>query len=407
MRAQDLDDVRIRLEHVLAGEKRRARQEPAVIAHRVVDLQAVAAADHVVLLAMARRSVDAAGARIQRHVRAEDDRHLAIVERMTQLHALQRIAPAIGDDPVVLDAHAHHHVLDERLGQEQPFRTRRTVTLDHGIFELRMHGHRLVGGQRPWRRRPDRHRQQSPALVALDMTTPRHERLDVRERKAHVDGGRVLVLVLDLGLGQGRTAVDAPVHGFGALDEVTVGNDLPQRSHDVRLEGGIHGEVRLLPIAEHAQALEVRPLPRHLLPRVGAAGGAKFPGADLAPGLSDLFLHHELDRQTVAVPTRNVRRVEAAERARLDDDVLQHLVHGMTDVDVAVRVRRPVVQHEPLAPAPSGADPLVQLQFSPAREYLRFAFGQVRAHREIRPRQIQRALVAALGLVFFFHLPGP
>ena len=66
----------------------------AVVAHRVDHRQPVLHADREVLLAVAGRGVHRAGAGIERHVLAEDHRHLALVERMLQLQAFQRAALA-------------------------------------------------------------------------------------------------------------------------------------------------------------------------------------------------------------------------------------------------------------------------------------------------------------------------
>ena len=52
-------------------------------------------------------------------------------------------------------------------------------------------------------------------------------------------------------------------------------------------------------------------------------------------------------------------------RLALDDDVLQDLVDGVADVDVAVRVRRAVVQDEARAARARGADRLVDLRALP------------------------------------------
>ena len=81
----------------------------------------------------------------------------------------------------------------------------------------------------------------------------------------------------------------------------------------------------------------------------------------LAVGLFDLHL----DRHAVAVPARHVRRVEPGHRPVLDDDVLQDLVDGMADVDVAVGVGRAVVQHEARASGARLADRLVDLALLP------------------------------------------
>ena len=56
--------------------------------------------------------------------------------------------------------------------------------------------------------------------------------------------------------------------------------------------------------------------------------------------------------QAVAVPARHVRRVEAQHVAGLDDEVLEDLVERRADVDLAVGVRRPVVQQVELGALP-------------------------------------------------------
>src|ERR1700733_4650572 len=102
----------------------------------------------------------------------------------------------------------------------------------------------------------------------------------------------------------------------------------------------------MIPITQHTEALEVRALQVDLLLRVGAAGGTKSRDVQLVSRPPVLLLHLQLDGQAVAIPTGNVRRVETVERVRLDDDVLENLVDGMADVNGAVGIRRPIVEHE-------------------------------------------------------------
>ncbi|EXI73959.1 MAG: hypothetical protein AW07_02097 [Candidatus Accumulibacter sp. SK-11] len=89
-----------------------------------------------------------------------------------------------------------------------------------------------------------------------------------------------------------------------------------------------------------------------------------------------------LDRQTVTVPARDVRRIEAGECARADDDVLEDLVHRVADMDVAVGVGRSVVQDETWASLRHLADALVKTGFLPGGNPLGFAPWQVAAHRK-------------------------
>ena len=81
--------MRIGVEHLLAGEQRRRGQKAAVAADRIFDLEAVASTDHIVLEAVAGRRVHGTRAGIERHVIAEDHRHLSVVKRMLQQHVLE------------------------------------------------------------------------------------------------------------------------------------------------------------------------------------------------------------------------------------------------------------------------------------------------------------------------------
>ena len=109
----------VRLEHLHARDQRRVGQEAAVAAHRVVDRQPVAVPDGVVLLAVPGRGVHGARAGIERHVLAEDDRHLPIVERMLQLQTLERSALDLGERRPGAHAERQHRRLDTLVRNQQ------------------------------------------------------------------------------------------------------------------------------------------------------------------------------------------------------------------------------------------------------------------------------------------------
>ena len=146
----------------------------------------------------------------------------------------------------------------------------------------------------------------------------------------------------------------------------------------------------MIPVAEDAEPLE---LVAHHVDEplgVGAAGAPEIGERHLALLRAELAVDLQLDRQAVAVAAGHVRRVVAHHRARLDDEILQDLVHRRADVDLAVGVGRAVVQDELRRPAPALANPPVQAHLLPARERLRLGRRQVRLHREVGPRQVER-----------------
>ena len=114
---------------------------------------------------------------------------------------------------------------------------------------------------------------------------------------------------------------------------------------------------------------------------------AKLDDGDLVlvlAGLAIVLFDLPFDRQTVAIPPRHVVRVFAHHLLRAIDDVLQDFVERGTDMEMAVGVRRAIVQDELLAAAALLAQPLVELHLGPALEELGLALGQAGTHREVR-----------------------
>ncbi len=95
-----------------------------------------------------------------------------------------------------------------------------------------------------------------------------------------------------------------------------------------------------------------------------------------------------LDRQTMAVPTRYIRGIEARQGLGTQDHVLENLVDRMTDVNIAVGVRRTVVQDELGTILANLAQLLVQANAVPALQSLRLALGQAGLHREGGVRKV-------------------
>jgi hypothetical protein len=208
----------------------------------------------------------------------------------------------------------------------------------------------------------------------------------------------------NFGLGERGLFHHAPHHGLGAAVQRAVGGELHQFARDLRFGEVIHRGVAVVPIADDAEPLELLAL--HVEPVIGV--GTAFLAERhhrgcvaeirllLALGAVVLFLDLPFDRQAVAVPAGHVVGVEAEHLLALGDDVLQDLVQRMPDMDVAVGIGRPVMQHEFGASGGILAQALVEADLVPVFEYLGLALRQAGAHRERRLRQIQ-----GLGIVFF------
>ena len=187
--------------------------------------------------------------------------------------------------------------------------------------------------------------------------------------------------------------------------QVAVANDFTQRTDDVGFGFEVHGQVRTRPVAQHAQADKVFTLAVDLLSGIFAALGGEFSGGEFLTRLAIFLLHFQLDRQTVAVPTWNVRRVIARQSFGLNDNVFQNLVNRVTNMNAAIRIRRAIMQNEGFFAFFRCTDDAVQVIIGPTRQHSRFALGEIATHREPCFRQIQGGFIVThqiLGSVFRF-----
>ena len=248
------------------------------------------------------------------------------------------------------------------------------------VVELRMQGDAEVGRQGPGGGGPDDQRSVFQA-----------GRRGV-QREGDVDRRRGLFLVLDLGFGERGLGAVAPEHGALAAVDQALLDEGREGAHDVGLVLRGQREVGVLPVAEHAQALEGLLLDLDKVQGELLGAAADF-GRCQVLGFLD---HLELDRQAVAVPARDVGGVEAGHGLRLHDQVLEHLVEGGAHVDVAVGEGRAVVQDEARPALGLRLDAPVQLAGFPFCQPLRLARDQVRLHREVGLRQ-QDGILVVLG----------
>ena len=114
---------------------------------------------------------------------------------------------------------------------------------------------------------------------------------------------------------------------------------------------------------------------------------------------AEFLLDRVFDRQAMAVPARNVLRIEALELALLDNHVFEDLVHRMSHMDLSIGIRRAVVQDELRRASTCNPQSLVEAVVVPFPGPTRFALGQVTAHRKRCFRQVEGFAVVC----FFCH----
>ena len=217
---------------------------------------------------------------------------------------------------------------------------------------------RLIGGQSPRGCGPDHHC--AGALVQFaDIHSERRRQcrpLVWQKRKGDVDCRIFSVGVFDLCFSKRRPAIEAPVHGFEPPVYKPRPEDASERADFVGFGFGRHRTIGVIPLAQHAQALEVLELTPDLLLGIG-------PGKCLDLGrrhpFAVLLFNLNFDRHAVAVPAWHISGIKTRHQPGLDNDVLQDLVNRMTNVNIPIRVGRTIVQHKQRPPSHKRSDPVV------------------------------------------------
>ncbi len=276
-----------------------------------------------------------------------------------------------------------------RLGEAALARRRH---FDQRVVEIGAVGDGAVARHGPGRRRPDHDRRPGQRRVGC---------LD--DREADMDRRRGDVLILDLGLGERGLLDDRPQHRLGAAVEAAVQQKGADLARDLGFRRIGHGGVGIVPIAQHAEPLELLAL--DVDPVVGelAAFLAELDdrnGVLVLARLAVLFLDLPLDRQAVAVPARDVVRVLAHHLLGAVDHVLEDLVQRVADMQMAVRIGRAVMQDEFRPSLRIRPQPLPQADLRPPRQQLGLALRQPGFHGKVGAGKLDRILVIGHRFVF-------
>ena len=184
------------------------------------------------------------------NVAAVEHNDFAFQERVFEFQVFQRRAGGFGEHRAACTSVTRQCAFRQIFGQHQ-FAFGRVNQLIHYI---RAGGNGLAGRQSPRRGGPDNGEGFAGNFGQAECFG---QSGIVFEQILHVDGGRYFVFVFHFGFGQRRTAIQAELHGFGAAVQITRFIDFAECAHGVRLGFEIHGSIRLVPIAHHAQPHEV------------------------------------------------------------------------------------------------------------------------------------------------------
>ena len=376
--AQQRHDDGIRLKHGLAFVFRQAFEIAAVSIDRRVRLNAIFLPGLKVLHAVARRGVHDAGALIERHVIGQNRWDSQIQKRMPEFQLRQIF-------PFPRPAHASCFKLqsiERRADQIRREQQRSRGSFGHDVIVVRMKRERAIVRQRPGSGRPDH------GTHARAEFFRRRTWLD---GKFHPDRRAGVIFVFHLCFGERGGIHDAPIHGLQPAIHVSF---FEKRDEGVGDRGFVlrtHRQIRVFPLPEHTEALEIPPVLIHVARSEFAAHAPELAGRDASLFSAEFFFHLRFDRQSVAIPSGNVRRAKARHRFRLHNHVFQNFIQPGAEMNRPGRIGRPVMQDVRRRAGASLLDAMIEFLLFPLRKLLRLVLRQAGLHRKGRARQIQCA----------------
>jgi len=179
------------------------------------------------------------------------------------------------------------------------------------------------------------------------------------------------------------------VDRFASLVEPVPFGKACQLAGSRRLVAGGHGQVGMLPVAENAQSTEFIALDVDPFTGISATLFTYLGLAHLPLLLAELLIDFQFNRQAMAIPARDIRCIKTLHALAFDNNVFEDLVQRVADMDIAVGIRRAIVQGKVRLVWIRLTDQTVEVKFSPTLYDFRFALRQVAAHRKIGYRKIE------------------
>ena len=161
-------------------------------------------------------------------------------------------------------------------------------------------------------------------------------------RKFDVNGGVIALLVFHFGFSEGSLRASAPEDWLLRLIHQALLNKNRERAQDFRFILGIHRKIRVFPVTEHAESLELFALD------IDEPSRKRFtPFSDLERRkLSRFFNDFVFDWKPMTIPPGDVRRAFAQHGLRFHHEIFEDLVQCGAHVHIAIGKRRPIVQNK-------------------------------------------------------------
>src|SRR6266436_2845100 len=206
--------------------------------------------------------------------------------------------------------------------------------------------------------------------------------------KLYPDGRAGVVFVFDFGFGERGAVVDAPVDWLAPAIDVTLLHEIEKGTGNGGFVFMAHRQIGIVPAAENAETLEI------FFVLLDVAGG-ELP-AELSefcrrhfPFSTQLFFHLRFDGQSVAIPSRHVRRVVPRHAPGLYDEILEDFVQAGTKMNFPSGIGRAIVQNKEGLAFSGIQDALVDVSSVPGLELPGLVLRQTGLHGKIRFRQVE------------------
>ena len=188
--------------------------------------------------------------------------------------------------------------------------------------------------QCPRSRRPD-----NKLLVSVQNA------FSVLDIEADIDGRILAVEIDDFGIRNSRFLIRRPVDRLKTLEDHSIQRHLGETAYLSSFKLFIQGDVRMLIVTDLPQTLFCSHLLSDLFAGVFFALLSEFLRRNLFMIDTEL-LDRILDRQSMRIPSREKRRVVSQHRLRSDNDILDDAVHSRAGMQIAVGIRRTVMQNK-------------------------------------------------------------
>src|SRR4030066_309668 len=154
-----------------------------------------------------------------------------------------------------------------------------------------------------------------------------------------------------------------------------------------------------IPVSRHTEPFELLTLYVYIFFRIFTAQLSDImPAHPLFLG-SKLFIYLMFYRKPMAVPSGYVRGIKSLHRLRPDNDIFEDLIQSVTNVDIAISIRRPIVEDIFLSILTSFPEPLIKISCLPFLKHDLFHFGEVCLHREVGPGEVERVFIILFHIV--------